>query len=307
MTDEEKDQRQKELLEGFEKYIIDNYSAGTNKEENTKKAYLSDVSLFLKYFRETFDEIVISFSRANIEEYKNYMREKANYKPATINRKLASVSVYENFLIEQGVKETKAVRKKDFFRIITPYISADMLPKKTMKKVKLAAGQENERDYLIVVLIDEAGLRVSELINMQLERDIDLEMRKITIWGKENTIREGIITNAMLDALEEYLPIREKKLAGRQNKYLIVSNKSVATGKKVDRTLINKILEKYCIEIKENKINPHIYRHGFATDKYEIGYTDMMLKKALGQTSNATNKYVHPGGEEKRLDKTKKD
>ena len=122
-------------------------------------------------------------------------------------------------------------------------------------------------------------------------------MRKITIWGKGNRIREIIITNAMFDVLEEYLPIRNKQLDGRENKYLIISNKSVKTGKKIDRSMVNKMLEKYCKKINENSINPHIFRHDFATNKYEEGYTDMMLKKSLGQTSNATDRYIHPGGE----------
>lgn len=291
----EEKEKQKEIILGFEKYIEENYP--TDEGENTKKAYLSDIKLFFRYFERTFDEIIVSFSRANIIEYKKYMKEEAAYKPATFNRKLASISIYENFLIERGIKKEKSVRKKDFYKITTPYITSDMLPKKTMKKVELEAGNTNTRDYLILVLIYEGGLRVSEAINIQINRDIDLNMRRITIWGKGRRIREIIITNKMLDALEEYLPIREKKLNGRKNKYLIISNKSVKTGKKIDRTTVNKMLEKYCEKVREDKINPHIYRHGFATEKYEKGYTDMMLKKSLGQTSNATDRYVHPGGE----------
>ncbi len=293
----EKKEIQKNLILEFEKYIDENYPEGEN--QNTKKAYLSDVNLFFKYFENTFDEIVISFSRANIMEYKNYMQKETAYKPSTFNRKLASLSVYENFLIEKKIKIEKSVKEKDFLKIIVPYITSDMLPKKTMKKVELEAGKTNIRDQLILVFIHEAGLRVSEVINIQLDRDINLEMRKITIWGKARRIREIIITNNMLDVLEEYLSVREEKLAGRKNKYLVISNKSVKTGKKIDRTTVNKMLEKYCKKVKENTINPHIFRHAFATEKYENGYTDMMLKKSLGQTSNVTDKYVHPGGENK--------
>lgn len=289
---------QQELISNFEEFIKENYL--TNEDENTKKAYLSDVKIFLKYFEETFDEIVISFSRGNIAEYKKYMINEKGYKPSTYNRHLASLSVYENFLIEEGIKKEKAVKERDFYKIVTPYITSDMLPRKTMKKVEIEAGNENVRDQLLVVFLHESGLRVSELVNIQLERDVNIETRRIIIWGKGNKIREIIITNAMFVALEEYLPVREKKLAGRKNKYLVISNKSVNTGKKMDRTTVNKMLEKYCKKVNENSVNPHIFRHDFATNKYEEGYTDMMLKKMLGQTSNATDKYIHPGGEEKR-------
>lgn len=308
MGKEELNKTQKELMSEFEKYLEENYP--NTEDKNTQKAYLSDVNMFYKYFEESFSEIINSFSRADIIEYKNYMLKEKGYKASTINRKLASLSVYENFLIENEIKEVKSIKEQDFYRITVPYITADMLPRKAMKKVELLAGNTNIRDQVILVFIHEGGLRVSEVINIQLERDINLEMRKITIWGKGNRIREIIITNAMFDVLEEYLPIRNKQLDGRENKYLIISNKSVNTGKKIDRSMVNKMLEKYCKKINENSINPHIFRHDFATNKYEEGYTDMMLKKSLGQTSNATDRYIHPGGEkiinEIRQNSTKK-
>ena len=308
MSKEELDGKriQKELISEFEKYIEENYP--NNEAKNTSKAYLSDVNMFYKYFEENFSEVIISFSRADIIEYKNHMLKEKEYKATTINRKLAALSVYENFLIEKEIKEVKAIKEQDFYRITVPYITAEMLPKRTIKKVKLLAGNTNIRDQVILVFIHEGGLRVSEVINIQLERDVNLELRKITIWGKGNRIREIIITNAMFDVLEEYLPIRNKQLAGKENKYLIISNKSVNTGKKIDRTTVNKMLEKYCKKVNEDTINPHIFRHDFATNKYEEGYTDMMLKKTLGQTSNITDRYIHPGGEkiDKILQKDKK-
>ena len=71
----------------------------------------------------------------------------------------------------------------------------------------------------------------------------------------------------------------------------------------MSRTGINKLLEKYCKMVQEDKINPHIMRHDSATGKYEEGYSDIMLKKFLGQTSNATDIYTHPGGEKYRENK----
>ena len=52
--------------------------------------------------------------------------------------------------------------------------------------------------------------------------------------------------------------------------------------------------------MNENKINPHIMRHDSGTKKYEEGYSDIMLKKFLGHSSNATDVYTHPGGEKYR-------
>lgn len=287
------------LLE-FEKNLREKYVS-----ENTISAYTSDIKQFLNYFANHFGEELISFSRGHVLEFKNYLLKDKGAKFTTVNRKIASLSVYEDYLKEINLKKEKSIRDVDFYKIDIPYITADMLPNKTIKKVILKSSIESPRDYLILVLMDSGGLRVSEVINIELERDVDFEMYRILILGKGNKVRHILMTNIIREALDEYLPEREKMLEGKQNKYLIVSNESVNTGKPIHRSLINKTLNKYCEKVNENKIHPHILRHHCATDKYQEGYNDMMLKKTLGQSSNITNRYVHPGFEDEIAQKIK--
>ena len=289
-----------EILNDFEIYLKENY--GDDENNNTVSSYMSDIKQFLKFFEYHFGEKIINFSRGHVIEYKKYLTEDRGLKFSTINRKLASLSIYENFLIESNIRkdESKVIRKKDFTKIDRPYITADMLPEKTMKKVKLKAGEISKRDYAIFVLFYEGGLRVSELINLQLKRDIDFEMYNIRIFGKGNKVRTVYMNKAIVDAIEDYLPEREKMLNGRENKYLFISNKSANTNKPFCRTSINNLLSKYCNLVNENKINPHLFRHECATSLYEQGYSDIMLKKWLGHTSNATDIYTHPGRENYR-------
>ena len=289
-----------DILEKFEIYLDEKYTS--DEERNTQKAYLSDIKLFLKYFEDEFGEKLVSFSRGHILEYKNYMLNKMNYKFSTINRKLASISVYEDFLIENNIKESKDIKKRDSYKIDLPYISADMLPRKTIKKLRLEASKWNKRDYAIIVLIDEAGLRVSEAIKIQLERDVNLDMRRITIFGKGRKVREAFINNEIYEALDDYIKERNEilKELNTTNKYLFISNKSKKTGNHIHRSTVNKMLNKYIEKLNETKLHPHTLRHDYATTRYEEGYSDMRLKKSLGQTSNAVNRYVHPGGEDNR-------
>ena len=275
-----------DILEKFEIYLDEKYTS--DEERNTQKAYLSDIKLFLKYFEDEFGEKLISFSRGHILE--------------TINRKLASISVYEDFLIENNIKESKDIKKRDSYKIDLPYISADMLPRKTIKKLRLEASKWNKRDFAIIVLIDEAGLRVSETIKIQLERDVNLDMRRITIFGKGRKVRESFINDEIYEALDDYIKERNEilKELNTTNKYLFISNKSKKTGNHIHRSTVNKMLNKYIEKLNETKLHPHTLRHDFATTRYEEGYSDMRLKKSLGQTSNAVNRYVHPGGEDSR-------
>lgn len=289
-----------DIIEKFRKYLEENYD--TTGNQNTIKSYYNDMLQFIKYFREEFGEEIVDFSRADFTEYRNYIKEDRGLKFSTINRKTAALSVYEDFLIEKKIRkeETKIIRKRDFYKIDRPYITKDMLPNNTIKKIRLKAGKESKRDYAIFVLFDVGGLRVSELLAIEIERDLDFKMYLIHIIGKGNKIRSIFMEQIIYDAIMDYLPERERMLDGRANKYLFVSNKTANTGKKMARTSINKLLEQYCKKVQGNKINPHILRHHSATEKYENGYTDMMLKKFLGQTSNATDIYTHPGGEKYR-------
>lgn len=283
------------LLNEFEYYLRKNFAK--DDEQNTIKNYLSDVKQFIEFFENEYGEEVITFNHIELLEYINYMRNKKNYKFTTMNRKIAAISNYDDFLIETKRKEIKAVRNKDYFKIQRNYITADMLPVNTINKIKLRAAKDSSRDYAMFVLYDEGGFRCSELLGIILDRDIDFEMRKIQVIGKGNKIRKVTMNDKMKNALKEYLIDREKLLSGRQNKYLFVSNKTANNGKRMGRTSINNILNSYCNKVKEQKINPHILRHDFATKSYNLGYSDMMLKIELGQSSNATDIYTHPGKE----------
>lgn len=292
-----------EILKEFEKYLEENYnSSKKNEKDNTISAYMSDLKQFFKYFEENFGEKLVDFSNADYFEYKKYITDELNLKFNTINRKTASLSVYENFLIEKGIRKNnyKVIKKKDFYKIERPFITSQMLPRETIKKVRLRAGRESKRDYAMFILLDEGGLRVSELVQLQLKRDLDFEMYTIHILGKGNKIRSIFMEQIIYDAIKDYLPERERILNNRENKYLFVSNKTANTNKAMSRTSINNILAKYCKEVNEDKINPHIMRHDSGTKKYEEGYSDIMLKKFLGHSSNATDIYTHPGGEKYR-------
>lgn len=283
------------MLGEFENYLKKNFAK--DDEQNTIKNYLSDVKQFIDFFENEYGEEVTIFNHIELLEYINYMRNKKNYKFTTMNRKIAALSNYDDFLIETKRKNEKAVRSKDYFKIQRNYITADMLPVNTINKIKLRAAKDSSRDYALFVLYDEGGFRCSELLGIVLDRDIDFEMRKIQVIGKGNKIRKVTMNDKMKNALEEYLKDREKFLNGRHNKYLFISNKTANTGEKMGRTTINNILNRYCDKVKEERINPHILRHDFATKSYNLGYSDMMLKIELGQSSNATDIYTHPGRE----------
>ena len=93
-----------EILIEFEKYLKENYDV--DGEQNTIKSYLSDIKQFILFFKDYYGEDIVDFSKAHVIEYKKYLIEERNRKFTTVNRKLASLSIYENFLIESGIRKS---------------------------------------------------------------------------------------------------------------------------------------------------------------------------------------------------------
>ena len=71
----------------------------------------------MSFFKEYYDEDILDFQRVHISEYKQFFLIKNNFAFSTINRKLSSLSIYEDFLIEKGIRksQTKVIKKFDFY------------------------------------------------------------------------------------------------------------------------------------------------------------------------------------------------
>ena len=91
------------ILDEFENYLTENYNF--EGEKNTIKGYYSDIKQFLNFFKEYYNEDIIDFKRVHVSEYKQYFLIKNNFAFSTINRKLSSLSIYEDFLLEKKIRK----------------------------------------------------------------------------------------------------------------------------------------------------------------------------------------------------------
>ena len=121
-----------DIMKLFKDYLEENYNL--EGERNTIKAYYSDVNQFINFFKDHFGEQIVDFSNAHIIEYRKYLLDEMSLKFSSINRKMAAISIYENFLIDKNIRKSgvKIIKKRDFYKIDRPYITSDMLPKETM-------------------------------------------------------------------------------------------------------------------------------------------------------------------------------
>ena len=149
------------------------------------------------------------------------------------------------------------------------------------------------RDYAIITLFLNCGMRVSELVGINMN-DIDREFHSLTVTGKGNKQRIVYLNSACRDALSDYFMERvSEPLAKADTPALFLSNREQRISVKTVQWLVYKYLDLAGLESKHYSV--HKLRHTAATLMYQSGQVDVrVLKDILGHEQlNTTQIYTH--------------
>lgn len=189
-----------------EKFI--EYMKENRLSENTISSYAADVRLFIKYFKDQFDEEVIKIEHIIVTEYIKALKNQKRT-AETINRKISAIKMYNDFLIEIGIQNENVIKPKDYIKL-QPKLMAPYSPtEKEVLKLKLMA-KDNKRDLAIITTFAHGGIRVSELIRLELT-DLKFESKSIVINGKGNKVRMIVMADVVYDTLQDYLEERKQE------------------------------------------------------------------------------------------------
>ena len=276
------------------------YMKNEGMAQNTYESYARDVKLFQKYYEDSYGEELETLTHSDISMYKSYLLNQ-NMVASTINRKLSSLKLYNQFLIEQNIQNDMAIKEKDFIKIQKPIVKKKMPTNDDIKKLKHYSSKDvknAKRDFCFMCLLIYGGFRESELIKLKVT-DIRLEDRFINVIGKGNKFRQVIINNSMYDALQDYL--EERRTMNIKNPYLFIGQKNKNTLKPLNRNFCNRQLEKYkdICNIK-GKLYPHLLRDFFCPNAlHNAGYTIEQVANQAGHSSlNTTRIYLHTEDED---------
>ena len=150
-----------------------------------------------------------------------------------------------------------------------------------------------ERDYCIITLFLNCGMRLSELVGINLT-DIDRDLRSLRVLGKGNKERIIYLNGACRDVLRDYIAIRTSpKYENVQTKALFLSRLNKRISVKTVQWMVYKYLELAGLEAKHYSV--HKLRHTAATLMYQSGNVDVrVLKDILGHEQlNTTQIYTH--------------
>lgn len=304
------------------KYLRDyiNYSSNLNKSASTIREYRYDLINFLKYLKwivlrtndkkltiddiTTISDIDSSFLNKidinDIYEYLSYLKDVCNDSAVTRARKIASLKGFFKYLHlkariidDNPAKELESPKLgKRLPKFLTLEQSTTLLD--SVRNAPISGKQHDNRirDYAIITLFLNCGMRLSELVGINISH-IKFDEAMLTVIGKGNKERTIYLNKASMNAIKEYLSVRPEQSAEEPKDPLFLSERKVRISKRTIQNLIKNYLKVYC-GLTEN-YSTHKLRHTAATLMYQYGNVDIRaLQEILGHESVATTEiYTH--------------
>lgn len=287
-----------------------------NKSPNTIKEYNYDLATFLKFIKvhfkmtdeEDFSKITIKdiplstikqIKLDDIHAFLSYLTNTYHSKAATRARKASSIRVFFNYLsqkanlIEFNPAQNLETPKLD--KRLPKYLSLE-----DSKRLLNVAGsydnRNNKRDYAIITLFLNCGMRLSELVGINI-KDINFSECQMTVIGKGNKERTIYLNKACMTAINNYLAVRPvegiKTDKVNSKNALFLSERKERISRRTVQYIVDKELR--VAGLDTSKYSVHKLRHTAATLMYQYGNVDIRaLQEVLGHESISTTEiYTH--------------
>ena len=263
-----------------------------NKSKNTQKSYMSALKSLIEtplpgestILEDEFEALTIAELATRMEPLNGridlWTHAISELKPTSFNAKLAAARHLLKWLGHRWPEHLSRAR------------TGKRLPRTLSRReltmvLDAAKYSENPVASVIVTLMLDTGLRVSEVCNLNLN-DIDFEDKSAkVIGGKGDKDRIVLFTNRTLERLTAWLPVRENRIKDDNEPLLINS-----IGRRIQPRGVQRLMDNLAVEagLPKGKLTPHVLRHNFATGLLERGADLVSIQKLLGHSSIATTR-----------------
>lgn len=269
------------------------------RSEFTIMAYLSNLKQFQAWYQENSKRRTVNLTMVkdvDLLAYRHYVQYEKRHKTATINQHVAALRsffsfLYQKNLIRNRITENLTPLSKPYLRAPDPPTQKQILKLFRMVDTKTDKGK---RDFAILQLFVQCGLRLSEVANIEMG-DIEIKERKgllRIVGGKGEQPREVHLNRSVRHALKAYLQVRP---ALADIKKLFISQ----LHRPLSRRSIAHLTKTYLEAAGMPDLSCHDLRHLFATNLYNGQKDILMVKEALGhKTLTSTLRYSHKTDEE---------
>ncbi len=267
----------------------------------TLKEYEKDLGIFFGYFEPHIETglTLEGFDERTLREFFAWLKVEQRYTPRGLNRKIACLKAYFKFLEREKYIEHSPMRDvptvklgKHLPRVLTQQEMGRLLSPPTGKKPARGAWRPREagwlsiRDHAILELFYATGVRVSELISLDVDApDFDNLMMKVR--GKGNKERMVLLNQTCADAVRAWLACRPE--CGTRALFLSRLRRRVSI------RAVQDLVARHLAQAEIYKqASPHTLRHSFGTHMVEGGADLMAVKELLGHENLSTTQiYVN--------------
>ena len=245
-------------LNNFLKFIL--YHFKLTNEKDIKNINIHDMTI------ETIKKITLD----DIHAYLFYLKNNYQSKAATRARKVASIRVFFNYLtsktnlLEKNPAQNLETPKQD--KRIPKYLSLD--DSKKLLEIAMSDDDRNkERDYAIITLFLNCGMRLSELVGINIS-DINFKDEKLNVIGKGNKERTIYLNKACINAINSYMKVRPRDAVKTDSRdALFLSERRERISNRTVQYIVKQELKKAGLDT--NKYSVHKLRHTAATLMYK--------------------------------------
>lgn len=257
----------------------------------TIRNYTGDLKGFLGFLAE---QEIRSFDSVELSTLRSYLGRLHDQGVArsSINRKASALRSFFRYLGQTGILDSEP----------TATLSAPKMDKRlptflTHEEMALLIEAPDTltviglRDRAILELLYAAGLRVSEIVSLDLG-DIDLESRQLRVWGKGSKERIALMGTPAAEAIQRYINDGRIRLEGSSHTSAVFLNRF---GNRIATRRIQHMVKRYARQAGlDLKAFPHMMRHTFATHMLDGGADLRVVQDLLGHAKLSTTQiYTH--------------
>lgn len=269
----------------FNDYLINQ----KGNSANTRDSYLRDVQYFLEYIKTMGLSSPVNADEAVIEEYVEHLRE-CGRSITTVSRNVSSVRCFYKFLVFSGAiikNPTRGVKLEKAQKRLPQVLSGEEIDRLLSRPMLSEA--KGCRDKAMLELLYATGIRVSELINLNVS-SINLRTGTLSCQGSKGSRTIPVHTSAIV-AVSDYIYRMRSIIVSEQSGDALFVN---LNGSRLTRQGFWKIVKGYAAEAGITKeLTPHTLRHSFALHLLENGASVKDIQTMMGHADiSSTQVYV---------------